>query len=58
MRIDDAEGRGLLLQILDDERQNRVLENISEIPGMVDVAIVHGRIRCEIEPSRLVGTGK
>ena len=42
MRIHDTEGFVLAFQIFDQARQHDMLDDVSEISGMIDVAIVHG----------------
>ena len=41
MRVEHAERLLLRLQMLDDERQQRMLDDIREIPGVIGVAVVH-----------------
>ena len=43
--VEDAEGRLLRAQPLDDHRQNRVLEDVAGVARVKDVAIVHGTRR-------------
>ena len=44
MRVYDAKGLVLALQIKDNSRQYDVFDHIGEIAGMIGVAIVHGRL--------------
>src|SRR5690606_23491948 len=41
MGVDDAEGAGLALQVLDDARQHRMLEHVGEVSGVEGVAVIH-----------------
>ncbi len=41
MRVDEAERRGLPLEIDEDARENRVLDDIGEIAGVEGVTVVH-----------------
>ena len=40
--IDGAKRRGLGFQMLDNEREDRVLQHVREIASVMGVAIVHG----------------
>ncbi len=42
MRIDDTERPFLFLEVVQTEDEDDVLDDIGEITGMIDVAIVHG----------------
>jgi len=41
MGIDDPEGRVLFLQVLDQSRQDDMLEHIGEVSGVEGVGVVH-----------------
>ena len=44
MRVDEAELRGFPLEIDEDARENRVLDDIGEIPGVEGVTVVQRRL--------------
>ena len=59
MGVDHPKGGVLLLQIGHDRCDDRMLEDVGEISGMEDVAVVHGKIAClraQKEEIQLTGT--
>jgi hypothetical protein len=44
MGVDHPEGFVLELQIFDDAGEDRMLDHIGEVPGVIGVAVVHGSV--------------